>query len=124
MLICTMTLADIGEDKWVYALQYSGRIFYIDSPEPWESLAILEQEDLVLNALQAGFAYHREAALLKRPEDTMEDELLKRGLEAVEFDPEDEGLDEEDILSDFSTQELWDELQKREQLDEREDDSK
>jgi len=116
MLICAMYLADIGEDKWTYALQYAGRVFYVDTPEPWEALAVSDKEDLMQEAFSLAFDYHRSVALSKKPEDVMEEEMLKRGIEAMEeaeeFDPEDAGEAEED-LSDYTSEELWDELEKR-----------
>ena len=124
MLICAMYLVDIGEDKWTYALQYAGRIFHVDSPEPWDALSVADKEDLMQDAFAFAFEYHRSVALSKRPEDVMEEEMLKRGIEAMEeaeeFDPEAD-VEEEEDLSDFTTEELWDELEKRRKENEKQD---
>jgi len=102
-----MTLDDIGENQWVYSMQYLGRIFRTTVPNPMEAMSVLEQETLVADLLNQAFTSFREKKLMQRPEDAL-DEGLEKALndslvssEDVEEELDDEELTVYDLIVDL-----------------------
>jgi hypothetical protein len=111
-----MYLLDIGDEQWVWELQYCGRKYQVSTPEPWENLAVLDREDLMNAAFGVAFSDHRETALRTRPSDAA-DECLQQAINKGERDAEaDDELEEtDDDLEEYSTEELREIIRKREE---------
>lgn len=116
MIYLSLTMDDCSENEWVYSMQYLGRIFRINSPQPIECMSVLEQEALITNVLTDAFNSFREKKLMQRPEDAFEEGVAKF-MESV--DPED--FDDDEYYSDIPTEDLLDELERRRQAGEDED---
>jgi hypothetical protein len=110
-----MYLLDIGDEQWVWELQYCGRKYQVSTPEPWENLAVLDREDLMNAAFGVAFSDHRETALRTRPSDAADEAMeqaINKDIRDGTFD-EDDLEDTDDDLSDYSTEELREILRKR-----------
>lgn len=123
MLICAMYMVNIGDEQWVWELQYCGRKYQLTTPEPWENLAVLDREDLMNAAFSLAFSDHRETALRTRPSDAANDcleQAINKDLrDGVEYDDVLEETD--DDLSDITTDELLEELDRRRRMNENPD---
>jgi len=103
----SVTMDDCKKDEWTYSMQYMGRITRICVPEPLEAMSVTQQECVVTDLLHASFNIVREAKLLKKPEDEV-DNFVENVLPKITDDD-----DYDTDLSDVPTQELMDEINDR-----------
>lgn len=110
----SVTMYDCKANEWTYSMQYMGRITRICVPEPLEAMSVTQQESVITDLITNSFNIMREAKLLKKPEDEVEN-YVDNVLPKIS--------DEEDFtdLSDISTEDLKNEMIERMLNDEDED---
>jgi len=72
-MICSIYLLDVGEDQWVYGVQYKDRKYYRPYPMPFEEMSPLEQERLIAEMFSEPFHQVRQEWLDTRPSDVLDD---------------------------------------------------
>lgn len=96
-MICAITLIDVGEDYWVYRLQYD-KLFYERTYDlPFEEMAVLERERFVAEMFSEAFTHARMSKLDQRPAEFLEDIVdgMTKGSTDLDDDEEDEDEDEQ-----------------------------
>lgn len=93
-MICAITLIDVGEDQWMYRLQYDKLFFERTYDLPFEEMSVLEKERFVAEMFSMAFTHDRMTKLDQRPAEFLEE--IVDGMTKGSYDLDDEEEDDED----------------------------
>lgn len=121
MIIAAITLDDVGDEQWMYCLQYFGRIYRRTSPMPLEAMSVTEQQSTLMEMFAEAMTVQQQEKLNQRPQEAFEEVFEKAIADGIvePMDPEDEEEDDEDEeeIRSFTDEELWDEINRRREED-------